>query len=312
MSKIIADIGGTNARFALVDDAGSISAIEVLPCADFKSPAEAAQSYLDRIGARPKTGAFAVATPLDGTDIIAMTNHVWNFSISETMNALGLSSLRVINDFAALAYAVPHLTDKDRYQLGNGEAMKNMPIAIIGPGTGLGVAGVVFADGKPVTVTTEGGHVTMPAATAREFALFDWLKKSKYHHISAERVVSGKGLVNLYHAVCGVDGLDLPELTPAEITGKALDESCLTCVEVLDLFCHFLGVVAGNLALSYGASGGLYIAGGIVPQLGEYFKASRFRESYLAKGRFSEYMERIPTYVITHPYPGLEGLKNIA
>ncbi len=313
MSKIIADIGGTNARFALVDDAGSISNIDVLACAEYKSPGEAAQTYLKRINAKPKTGAFAVATSLDGTDSVSMTNHVWNFSINTTKNDIALSSLRVINDFAALAYAVPYLTEKDRYQLGSGEAQKNMPIAIIGPGTGLGVAGVVFDEnGRPIIVTAEGGHVTMPAANAREFALFEWLKNSKYHHISAERVVSGKGLVNLYHAVCGVDGLSLPELTPAEITAKALNKSCMACVEVLDLFCHFLGVVSGNLALSYGAAGGLYIAGGIVPQLGEYFKTSRFRESYLAKGRFAEYVGRIPTFIITHPYPGLEGLKNIA
>lgn len=313
MSKIIADIGGTNARFALVDDAGSISNIDVLACADYKSPGDAAQTYLKRIGGQPKTGAFAVATALDGTDAVTMTNHVWNFSISGTKADIGLSSLRVVNDFAALAYAVPYLAEKDRYQLGGGVAQKNMPIAIIGPGTGLGVAGVVFDDaGKPIVVTAEGGHVTMPADNAREFVLFEWLKNSKYHHISAERVVSGKGLVNLYHAVCGVDGLDLPELTPAEITAKALDKSCKACVEVLDLFCHFLGVVSGNLALSYGAKGGVYIAGGIVPQLGEYFKTSRFRESYLAKGRFSEYVGRIPTFIITHPYPGLEGLKNIA
>jgi glucokinase len=312
MSKIIADIGGTNARFALVDDKSNISNIEVLACADYKSPADAAQTYLKRIGAAPETGAFAVATPLDGSDNVSMTNHVWAFSINETCKNIGLKRLRVLNDFAALAYSVPYLSEADRYQIGIGAAQKDMPIAIIGPGTGLGVAGIVFNDGKPVAVTTEGGHVTMPADNAREYALFDWLKTAKYHHISAERVVSGKGLVNLYNAVCGVDGLDIPEKTPAEITKAALEGSCKVSVEVVELFCHFLGVAAGNLALTYGAMGGVYIAGGIVPQLGEYFRQSRFRESYLAKGRFRDYLDRIPTYVITHPYPGLEGLKNIA
>ncbi len=312
MSKIIADIGGTNARFALVNDNAVISNIEVLPCADYKSPSDAAKTYLKRIGAAPRTGAFAVATALDGSDKVSMTNHVWAFSINETRDDIGLTGLKVINDFAALANAVPYLAETDRYQLGAGEAQKGAPITLIGPGTGLGVAGIVFADGKPVVMPTEGGHVTMPATTGREFVLFEWLKQSKYHHISAERVVSGKGLVNLYIAICGVDGLTLPERTPAEITKAGLDKSCKVCVEVLDLFCHFLGVSAGNLALSYGAFGGLYIAGGIVPQLGDYFKTSRFRESYLAKGRFSDYLNRIPTYVITHPYPGLEGLKNIA
>lgn len=311
MSKIIADIGGTNARFALVND-NHISNVEVLSCADYQSPSEAAQAYLKRVGAKPEAGAFAVATALDGSDKVAMTNHVWAFSINETCANIGLKHLKVVNDFAALAFGVPYLAKKDYYQLGGGEAQKNMPIGIIGPGTGLGVAGIVFADGKPVPFASEGGHVTMPAATPREFALFEWLKASKYHHVSAERVVSGKGLLNLYMAVAGVDGLSLPERTPAEITKAGVDKSCKSCVEVLDLFCHFLGVVAGNLALTYGAGGGIYIAGGIVPQLGEYFKASRFRDSYLAKGRFKDYVERIPTFVITHPYPGLEGLKNIA
>jgi glucokinase len=146
-------------------------------------------------------------------------------------------------------------------------------------------------------VPTEGGHVTMPAGTQREFDLFEWLKGNKYHHISAERVISGKGIVNLYNAIVGVDKLDLPERTPAEITKAGLDKSCTACAEVLDLFCHFLGVAAGSLALSYGSFGGLYVAGGIVPQLGDYFKNSRFRESYLAKGRFKDYLDRIPTFV---------------
>lgn len=311
MTKLIADIGATNARFALVEGA-KIDRIEVLPCESYPTLADAARTYLQKTGGRPDTGAFAIATPMDGTDTVTMTNHAWSFSIAETCKGIGLKSLRVINDFAALAHAVPYLTEGDRYQLGGGKARENMPIAIIGPGTGLGVAGVVFADGKPVTVTTEGGHVTMPATSAREFALFEWLLRTKYHHVSAERVISGKGLVNLYNAVCGVDGLSLPERTPAEITQAALDGSCKACSETLELFCHFLGVVAGNLALTYGAAGGVYIAGGIVPRLGDYFKNSRFRESFLAKGRFKDYLERIPAFVVTHPYPGLEGLKNIA
>lgn len=311
MTKLIADIGATNARFAMVEGE-TIGNIEVLPCEDYPTIVEAAHKYIEKTGSKPETGAFAIATPMDGGDRVAMTNHGWSFSVSEACQGIGLKSLRVINDFAALAYAVPYLTEKDRYQLGGGEAKKDMPIGIIGPGTGLGVAGIVFESGKPVAITTEGGHVTMPAATQREFDLFNWLVTTKYHHVSAERVISGKGLVNLYNAICGVDGLDLPERTPAEITQEALAGSCKACAETLELFCHFLGVVAGNLALSYGAAGGIYIAGGIVPRLGDYFRNSRFRESFCAKGRFGDYQERIPTFVVTHPYPGLEGLKNIA
>lgn len=311
MSKLIADIGATNARFALVDK-GAINHIHVLACADFPTPADAARHYLKLTGGTAEAGSFAVATAVGSSDRVAMTNNDWNFSIEETRKALGLKHLHVINDFMALAYMVPAIEEKDRFQVGKGKAERNMPIGIIGPGTGLGVAGVVFSDGKPVPVSTEGGHVTMPATTQREFDLFEFLKKEKYSHISAERVISGKGLLNLYHAISGVDKLDLPEKNPAEITEAALKKKCPTCVEALDLFCHFLGIAAGNLALSYGAFGGIYIAGGIVPQLGDYFASSRFRESYLAKGRYNDYLDRIPTFVITHPYPGLEGLKNVA
>ena len=309
--KLIADIGATNARFAIVKD-GKVMRVKVLPCDGYGTLADAVNDYLSGTKVKAKTGAFAVATPLDGSDRVTMTNHAWSFSIKKTAKETGLKSLRIINDFAALARAVPDLKKKDRYQVGSGRAEKNMPVGIIGPGTGLGVAAIVFSGGKPVSVATEGGHVTMAATTPREFALFEFLKKTKYSHVSAERVVSGKGLVNIYHAIGGVDGLTLPEKTPAEITETALKNECRVCSETLDLFCHFLGVAAGNLALSYGAFGGIYIAGGIVPQLGGYFKNSRFRESFLAKGRFRDYLDRIPTFVVTHPYPALEGLKNLS
>lgn len=310
MSRLIADIGATNARFAIANDAG-IQHIDVLPCEDFSTLADAAQAYLKRVDAeRPDTGAFAVAVPLSGADEVSMTNHVWSFSINATREALGFGKLDVINDFTALALGVAHLTAGDFYTLGGGAPVAGAPVGIIGPGTGLGVGAVVFGrDGQPVPITTEGGHVTMPATTEREFKMFEWLKQTKYHHVSAERVISGKGLVNIYHAICGIDGLDMPEKTPAEITDAALARSCPICVETLDLFCHFLGVAAGNLALTYGAFGGVYIAGGIVPRLGSYFATSRFMQSFLEKGRFKDYLSPMPVRVITHPYPGLEGLK---
>lgn len=310
MTRLIADIGATNARFAIADGT-RIAGIDVLACADYPTLADAARAYMERHKVTPDSGAFAMAMPLDGSDRVAMTNHSWSFSIEETRVALGLSSLKIINDFTAIALAIPYLSEADRYKVGNGVARPEAPVGIIGPGTGLGVAGIVFANGKPLPLTTEGGHVTMAAQTQREFDLFDYLRRTKYHHVSAERVVSGKGLGNLHAAICGVDGKTLPEITPAEITQKALEKSCAVCEEALDLFCHFLGVAAGNLALSIGAAGGIYIAGGIVPQLGDYFKTSRFRESFVAKGRYREYMDKIPTFVVTHSNPGLEGLRRI-
>lgn len=202
MSRLIADIGGTSARFGIADGEG-IRDIRVLPCNEYPSPAAAARAYLGGMNERPDTGAFAVATPVNGADRVAMTNHVWDFSIEETRAEIGLDSLRVINDFTALAFSVPYLAGKDLLQVGGEEPRREgYPMAIIGPGTGLGVAAVVFNEGKPVPVTTEGGHVTMSAATLREYTLFEWLRLTKYHHISAERVCSGKGLVNLYMAIC--------------------------------------------------------------------------------------------------------------
>jgi glucokinase len=311
MTVLVADIGGTNVRFGLSGSLG-IEHIKVLSCQDYPTLADAANAYLKSAPEKPVTGAFAIACPLNGTDHVEMVNHAWDFSISDTTRKIGLEDLRVINDFMAIAHSVPWLCEADLYQVGGLAAQKNMPIGIIGPGTGLGVAAVMFSEDKPFPISTEGGHVTMPATTTREFLLFEYLRQTKYSHISAERVVSGKGLVNLYHAICGLDNLNLPDKTPAEITDAALKKTCKASAEALDLFCHFLGVIAGNLALSYGAFGGIYIAGGIVPQLGDYFRTSRFRESFLAKGRFSDYLSRIPAFVIMHPYPGLEGLRRIA
>lgn len=310
MTTLIADIGATNARFAVVDN-GIISSIDVLLCDAYPTISDAALAYINKMNVRPTRGVFALATPLDGSDRVGMTNHVWTFSIEETRQTIGLQSLKIINDFTAITYAIPALTSADYYQVGGGTAVAHMPIGIIGPGSGLGVSALVFADGKPIAITTEGGHVTMPAQNAREFALFEYLKQTKYHHISAERVASGKGILNLYQAIGGVDGLTLQTRTPAEITQEALNGACPVCAETLDLFCHFLGVAAGNLALSLGAAGGIYIAGGIVPQLGDYFVTSRFRQSFIEKGRFKDYLERIPTFVMTHPYLGLEGLKGL-
>lgn len=312
MGKLIADIGGTNARFALVEN-GDVRHIEVLACNDYPTPAAAANAYLKKNNLQATTGAFAVATPIGESDQVSMTNHVWSFSIRQTANDIGLNHLTVLNDFTALALAVPQLSAADYYKLGDGAPVKHKPIGIIGAGTGLGVGAVVFdAHGNPIPVSTEGGHVTMPATTQREFDIFEYLKGTKYHHISAERVISGKGIVNLYNGICGISNLKHKEISPEEITRKALNKECKICEEVLDIFCYFLGIVAGNLALTYGAAGGIFVAGGIVPQLGkDYFSQSRFRLGFTAKGRFTDYLNAIPTYVVTHPYPGLEGLKAV-
>ncbi len=312
MNGLIADIGGTNARFAHVDDKGAVEDIDVLACADYGSLTEAAKAYLAKYKRTADHAVFAVAAPILG-DEIRMPNHTWVMSQNKIRNDMNFRSLRIINDFTAVAHGVPLLSANDYYQIGAGAAQKGAPIGIIGPGTGLGVAAVVFDEqGRAIPVTTEGGHVTMCINTRREWDIVAELKREKYHHVSAERLVSGKGILNIYQAICTLDNIKQEKETPSAITKAGLDKSCPACIETLDLFADLLGTLAGNVALSLGAFGGVYIAGGIVTKLGDWFKTSRFRESFMNKGRSRDYLARIPTFVITHPYPGFVGLQGLA
>jgi glucokinase len=304
---MIGDIGATNARFALAGPEGIHDEI-VLKCADYPGIAEAMEAYIARLkGPRPERASVAIAGPITG-DRFEMTNHLWSFSIEETRARLGFKSFTLMNDFKAIALGVPHLPAHSVRQAGFGQPVPQAPIGIIGPGTGLGVASLIWDGQRYQPVPGEGGHVTMAARTQREFDLFRTLRY-KYRHVSAERVCSGKGLGNVYNAIRILDGRDdLPERTPEEISRAAMDKSCEVCVEALDKMLAFLGVVAGNLALTLGATGGIYIAGGIVSHLGDHFFASRFREEFIAKGRFADYLAPIPTFVIQHEFPAFLGL----
>lgn len=308
---LVGDIGGTNARFALLDAQGKICHQKKFLCKDYEGLEEAVYAFIESVGHDNmplKSASLAIAGPVTG-DVFQVTNNPWTFSISKTQGRLGLERLRVFNDFEALALGIPYLQDGDFYQIGTGERVDRAPIGVIGPGTGLGASFLAWDEGRYVAYPTEGGHVTMPAKTQREFDVFDWMTENKYSHVSAERVCSGKGLVNLYNALCGLDGKDLPEREAHEISTAGMAGTCDTCKESLDMMCSFLGRVAGNLALTLGANGGIFIAGGIVPKLGEYFKNSEFREEFYQKGRFRDYNNAIPTYVITHPDPAFVGLK---
>ncbi len=308
---LLADIGGTNARFAL-SDGKRITAKKNLKCADFPDLAAAALHYIGGLGGiTPTIGAVDVAGPVSG-DRFELTNHPWSFSIKETRAALGLDTLSLINDFHAQALGIPFADKASITQLGGGRAVENAPIGVIGPGTGLGVASLVLMDGRYVAVPGEGGHVTMPARTLREFDLFNWLVTSgKYHHVSGERVCSGKGLVNLFDAIRGLDGLEIGPRTPEQITATAIIGDCKACSEALDLMLAFLGRIAGNLALTIGAAGGIYLSGGILPRLGlEVVAASRLRDEFIGKGRFSAYVDRIPTFLVDDgelPFKGLQA-----
>ena len=307
--SLLADIGGTNARFALAHAGAAPGAVAVLPCDGFAGLAEAAEAYLETANppVRPARAAVAVASPVTG-DEVTLTNRRWSFSVAAMRERLRLERLWVVNDFAAIARAIPHLGPGDRAAVGGGEPAPGAPVAVLGPGTGLGVSALVpDRAGGWLPLATEGGHVTLPATDAREMAVIDYLR-GRYEHVSAERALSGPGLVNLYEALARIAGRDAETLEPSEITARALLGDDALCVDAVALFCCFLGTVAGDLALTLGARGGVWIAGGIVPRLGDAFARSPFRARFEAKGRFTPYMKAIPTYVVTHKYPAFPGL----
>lgn len=303
--RLLADIGGTNARFALSESGGRPYAIHAEPCAQHPSLEEAIAAYLERVQARPQRAAVAVAMALTG-DRVQMTNHVWSFSIAAARARLGLKQLLVLNDFTALALAIPHLQASERRQIGGGAAVADAPIALIGPGTGLGMSGLIPAGERYIPLQSEGGHATYGAATKRETQILAELGK-RFNHISAERLISGPGLVNLYQALAAIEGLPADPLTPPEISARALAGACRLCQEALDTFCVMLGTAAGNLVLTLGARGGVYIGGGIVPRLHDYFSRSPFRASFEHRGRFSAYLAAVPSYVILAEHPALLG-----
>ena len=282
-----------------------------LPCAAFASLADALTAYLHQVGrAAPPCCAIGIANPVTG-DQVRMTNHHWAFSIAALQAEFGFERLVVINDFTALALALPDLAPHELHQVGGGVPVPDAGPALIGPGTGLGASGLLPTGepGRWAAVQGEGGHVTLAPGNAREAAVLQRLQQ-EYGHASAERAVSGQGLAALRKAVCELDGRAAgPQLGTSEISARALDGSDADCVEALDLFCAFLGSVAGNLALTLGARGGVYIGGGIVPRLGAALERSRFRACFEAKGRFRSYLEPIPVFVIHAAVsPALRGV----
>jgi glucokinase len=304
--RLLADIGGTNARFALQGENGSFDDIEVLACADYPTLGEAMRAYLGRATGRGlaahavRHAAIAIANPVE-EDRVSMTNHHWSFSIDALRVQQGLTTLLVVNDFAALAMSLPHLAPDQRERIGGGIELPNRPIGLIGPGTGLGVSGVIPAGKRWIALAGEGGHVSFAPSTKEEVAILEALW-DQYGHVSAERLLSGMGLELIHHALTG------QRLEAPAITGAAIDGSSSDCVVTVQAFCAILGSVAGNVALTLGATGGMYIGGGIVPRLGKLFTESAFRARFEDKGRLSPYLARIPTYLITEQYPALRGV----
>jgi glucokinase len=313
--RLLADIGGTNARFALELGPGRIAHIEVLACASHATLADAMRAYLAlpevAAAGAVRHAAIAIANPVMG-DMVRMTNHHWEFSIEALRRECGFDTFVVVNDFEALAMALPWLLEADKVQAGGGTPVAGAPIGLLGAGTGLGVSGLIpAADGKSWTaLRSEGGHVTFSPANETEVAILQYAWR-EFEHVSAERLLSGAGVELIYRALADQRGAAEPALDAPEISRRALAGECALCEEVVEAFCGMLGTVAGNLAVTLGAQGGVYIGGGIVPRLGERFGRSCFRRRFEQKGRFAGYLAAVPTYVITAEYPAFLGVSAI-
>jgi glucokinase len=303
---LVGDVGGTNARLALCElSSGTITLPKTYSGLEHPSLEAVIRLYLAEHQVPVSEACIAIACPVNG-DWVAMTNHSWEFSIAQMQADLGLARLLVINDFTAVSMAVPVLGENDRIQLGGGQAQAGKPVAIYGAGTGLGVAHLVQAAGQWLSLPGEGGHTDFAANTEEEDAVLQ-VMRAELGHVSAERFLSGPGLVNLYRGLVKSDGREPAELAPKDITERALAGDCLDCRRTLSLFCVLMGRFAGNLALNMGTFGGVYIAGGIVPRFQAFFLASGFRVAFEDKGRFKPYLKEIPVFLITHQGPGLLG-----
>jgi glucokinase len=309
--RVIGDIGGTYARFA-VAERGTYNELQHLSVSKYATLKDALGEYLDALprDMRPTRGALAVAGPVSG-DEVQLTNLNWSFSIAALKADFGMSSLVVVNDFAATAMSVPYLPEADCYPIGPPKSKRSGPVGVIGPGTGLGVGALVPDAGRWILLPGEGGHSTLPPATQAESRIVEVLRTHWPQHVSAERALSGTGLVNLYRALCSIEGKRPDPLSPADVTDRAMRGNDPTCVKAFQVFCSMLGTVAGDLALTIGATGGIYIAGGILRRFKEAFASSPFRERFEDKGRFKDYLRRIPTQLILEESPALLGLANL-
>jgi glucokinase len=308
--RLLADVGGTNVRFALETAPMRIGEVTAYKVADHASLEAAMRLYMSTLpaGERPRHAAIGLANPVTG-DHVKLTNHNWAFSIDAMRQALGLETLVAINDFTSLALALPYLAAGDLVQVRDGTAMPTAPRALIGPGTGLGVSGLVPAPGGgAVALAGEGGHIEVMPATDDE-----WIAWRAAHdqlgRVSAERLLSGMGLSHIHAALSAEMGTLLAEpLTPAQVTDGALKQGDPLSRRAFDAFCGLLGSVAGDIALVLGARGGVYIGGGIVPRFVDAFRASPFNARFVDKGRMGQYLADIPVYVIAAEFPALPGL----
>ena len=310
--RLLADIGGTYARFTLETSPGDFEHVASLPCAEHADFHAAVSAYVGSLpaGAAPiEHAAIAIANPVEG-DEVRMTNYPWQFSIEQMRQRLGFETLVVVNDFTALAMALPRLATDQRRQVGGGAPREHSVVGLLGSGSGLGVSGLIPTGDGWIALGTEGGHASFAPRDEREIDILRFALK-RFAHVSFERLLSGPGLGLIHDALRDRAGLAPEALAAPEITRRALDEGDAVCVETLEAFCAMLGTAAANLAVTLGALGGIYIGGGIVPRLGEYFDRSPFRARFEDKGRFSDYVRPIPTYVVTAEHATFVGASAI-
>ncbi len=308
-SVLLGDIGATNARLSLLAN-GNLSPISSFEVAKFGRFTDALAIFIKEHCRHTQIhkAILAIAGPVKG-ERVALTNSPWVIDVSELQTVFGLQ-VRIINDFEAVALSLPSLTSSDLAGIGGGKPERGAPMAVLGPGTGLGVACLVDRSDRPVVIASEGGHATLAPTCQQEDRIMNHLRK-RFGHVSAERVISGSGLENIYQAIAVLEGLEFPLRNAAEITKHALGGECQLARRALQAFCAFLGSFAGNVALTFGARGGVYIAGGISPRILDFLVELDFRQRFEAKGRLQAYLAAIPTYVITHPAAALIGLESL-
>ncbi len=305
---LVADIGGTNARFALADpERPAYHDAATLQCAEFPSVEAAIARYLQDTGApAPDVVCLAAAGPVVG-DAIAVTNNHWRVSAAEVGDEFDVSQVRLLNDFEAVAFSIPFIDDNGSVAVGLPDPRPlgdSFNVAILGPGTGLGIAGLYGRDGQLVTVSGEGGHIGFAPESQVQIDILQVLR-SQFERVSAERLLSGSGVENIYAALCAIHGEKRTRETAAAIFADAAEDA--RAAETVAMFFDVLGQVAGDLALTLGATDGVFIAGGITKRYPELLQKSGFRNAFESKGRHRAYMERIPTRLITYDEPGLLG-----
>ena len=311
---LVGDVGGTNARFALarlVDGQITLDHHESFPAEQYPTFLKGVAAFVEGCEVKPSGGVIAVAGPVtDGA--IDLTNSPWAVSEAE-LQTLGLNPVRLINDFEALAWGAPVVPAADLAHLGGPtEGDPHSAIAVLGPGTGFGVSALARdIHGREIALPSEGGHACFAPGDPVEDEILRLLRQ-RYDRVSIERLVCGPGLLNMHRALAQIDGRVTHIDDPAQITDEALADPRSHCGATLARFCAILGAVAGDVALTMGSRGGVYIAGGIAPRILPFLKASPFRERFERKGRFQDYMADIPTWVITHKHAALLGAARVA